>query len=809
MLSALESFLDKRSSGSELGLRLRGQELAAGVRFLRINRQASYDVVVANPPYQGTSKLRDAKWYKRNYPQATTDLFAGMTLRALELLRPSGTCAMIALSNWMYIKSFVEFRTHVLTHHLTGIADLGKAAFSTGGTLISTACYVVRNHVDQSLPAVAIRPMSPTEVIRDSIQPLRCSAALRIQRGRYEFSPASLRVVPEWPLVYWWDEKFLKRYDSAPKFSPDLEVRGGMHTSNNNRFVRRPWEIAVSHIKDKEFSPETESEFRFVPYIMGAAGDMWIAPFANVILWERCGIQSRVAYEAFGSKGGGNGTPSRSFYFRRGVAYTSIGSKFSAGAHREPGIIYVAGSSVFPDDIAHITCLLNSRIAREVLLSLNPTVNFQVGDVNRMAQFPIDASERIFKQIESSYSLHESRTETSIEFKQPGPTPWRYAQEWAQAAVDRDQDEPLPEYTDEFDSELPTDHMSFAFGAAIGRFHFDGKGVTIPENDVLDDALPAGILFLDGTLDEEQWDDSLGHPAAKPIRSKWEEVGVDIESRKSIREWLRLSFFKDIHKPMYENRPIYWPLSSAGKRFVAYVNIHRFNDQTLRVLLADHLGPTLTRLDGELEDLVAARQSSGKSSSSDAEQRYADVKKWQNELSEFIAKVQHCADKGPTQVDSKKQEREVDSPFDPQLDDGVMVNSAALWSLLEPQWKDPKKWWKELVATKGKKDYDWSHLSMRYFPTRVDKKCQANPSLAVTHGCFWKYHPSSAWRWELRLQFEIGPNFRVEEGPYRDSEGHETLRASYLRDNAEEALATLDKEIIRRLKNVELSLIHI
>ena len=53
------------------------------------------------------------------------------------------------------------------------------------------------------------------------------------------------------------------------------------------------------------------------------------------------------------------------------------------------------------------------------------------------------------------------------------------------------------------------------------------------------------------------------------------------------------------------------------------------------------------------------------------------------------------------------------------LDDGVMVNSAALWPLLEPQWKDPKKWWKELANAAGKKDYDWSHLAARYFPKRV------------------------------------------------------------------------------------------
>src|SRR6185436_13972428 len=92
-----------------------------------------------------------------------------------------------------------------------------------------------------------------------------------------------------------------------------------------------------------------------------------------------------------------------------------------------------------------------------------------------------------------------------------------------------------------------------------------------------------------------------------------------------------------------------------------------------------------------------------------------------------------------------------------------MINSAALWPLLEPQWKDPRKWWKELANAAGKKDYDWSHLAMRYWPARVDEKCRADPSLGVAHGCFWRYHPGRAWAWELRLQDEIGPEFRITE----------------------------------------------
>ena len=97
------------------------------------------------------------------------------------------------------------------------------------------------------------------------------------------------------------------------------------------------------------------------------------------------------------------------------------------------------------------------------------------------------------------------------------------------------------------------------------------------------------------------------------------------------------------------------------------------------------------------------------------------------------------------------------------LDDGVMINSAALWPLLEPQWKKPKAWWSELCTAQGKKDYDWSHLAARYFPDRINAKCQTDPSLAVAHGVFWQYHPAKAYEWELRLQDEIAPDFTIDD----------------------------------------------
>ena len=107
-----------------------------------------------------------------------------------------------------------------------------------------------------------------------------------------------------------------------------------------------------------------------------------------------------------------------------------------------------------------------------------------------------------------------------------------------------------------------------------------------------------------------------------------------------------------------------------------------------------------------------------------------------------------------------------------------MINSAALWRLLDPQWSGktntPKVWWKELCQAKLHKDYDWAHLAARYFPSRVDQKCQEDPSLAVAHGCFWRYHPEKAYQWELRLQSpdELGPDFTLDEDDSNDHRRH-------------------------------------
>jgi hypothetical protein len=796
LLDRLESFLTRHTGSDDLGLRLAGEQLAAGVRFVRIVHEGAYDLVVANPPYQGTSKMAEARYIEQQYPFGKADLYAAFLLRGMEMVREGGVSAMLTMRNWMFIKQFRDVRQHLLSRYsLRAVGDFAIGAFDeVHNDVLSVVVSVFNRSAISGDASVAVQPTPVGDRSYDRQRTSRKRSATLIQHGHYDFRILDLAKVPGVPVVYWWDDELCKLF-AGQLFGAHSPARAGTSTGNNSRFSRFAWEC-----RPLTFTQDGLARGRWSPFVNGGKGRKWIEPLLEVVNWTPGGIEIATADSST--------VRNTRFAYSRGVAFSMIGNDFMARAHRVRSVCGNKGSSLYGEDLANTLCALNSSRSRFILESLNPGIGFEVGDVNRLPVMRVDCSADILSSLEKAFTSHESHREPSVEFRQPGPSPWRHAQDWAQLAVDRPEGDPLPDYVEELDPEPATDHLSYALGVALGRFGANGEGILDPAAADLSHALPGGILFLDRTLEGDgtpDRHDGLLHPACKPLHDAWAAHGERIDTRRrNLRDWLALDFFTDIHKKMYETRPIHWPLSSSSKTFVAWVNIHRFTDRTLRLLLADHLAPRFTKIEGELADLRKARDGADSRAARTADQQVTKLIEARDELAAFIKAVETCADKGPPPTDASCPAREQDSLYAPDLDDGVMINSAALWPLLDPQWRDPKKWWKELASAQGRKDYDWSHLAMRYWPTRVDAKCQEDPSLAVAHGCFWRYHPARAWAWELRLQQEIGPDFRITEAPYtpggRDTSdaGDGPHRAAWLRDHAEEALAAVGKEAERR-----------
>ena len=787
VVDALERFLARRSRAQDLGLRLDGEQLAAGVRFVRLAKEGAYDVVVGNPPYQGLSKTAQFEYVAKNYPKGKADLYAAFLERALQLVRDGGLSALLTMRGWMFLGQLRELRESLLREHgLRALLDLDSGAFedvSAAQVVLSVACSVLQRG-RSTRSSVALRP-TPTEDRLSAGMTGRKRAGLTAQVGRFEFDPRGFEVIEGEPVVYWWTKDFLAKYAAAPKLGDVSPVRQGLGTRNDTRFLRRWWEVQTNRLARVKFGDATPINHAWLPNIKGASGRAWIEPLVDAVFWENDALQLRTWVDEYRIRAPGQYIKNEGYYLRRGIAFVMIGADFSGRAHRFKSVFGEKGSSVFATDIASTLCSMNSTVSRRVLESLNPTICFQVGDVVRLPVQPMEGSETIFARLEEAFERHEVGHERSVEFGRVGGSPWLYAQSWAQRAVDRAEGEPLPPYEPTYEEPLPEAHVSYAIGVALGRFGAAGEGIL---DDAPATALSAGILFVatDGA-------DSLASPACEQLAEAWIPQESAVAAGTDLSTYLRKSFF-DFHKKLYENRPVYFPLSSTKKNFVAYVSIHRWQDDTLSLLLADHLVPTRRRLEGELNDLRTARASDADTARTRVERRFTEVQRLLEELSDFITKVTQLAEQGAPPSDDKTTPRETEARFVMDLDDGVMVNSAALWPLLEPQWKDPKKWWKELANAQGKKDYDWSHLAARYFPTRVRAKCHEDPSLAVAHHCFWELHPAKAYAWELRLQDEIRPDFTIDE-PNSDAQ-----RAAFLKDHAAEAAEIAAKEQKRREK---------
>ena len=334
-------------------------------------------------------------------------------------------------------------------------------------------------------------------------------------------------------------------------------------------------------------------------------------------------------------------------------------------------------------------------------------------------------------------------------------------------------------------------HLAWALGVSLGRFDAQTSGLVDlaeerrqEQNLGIDKnapkALPHGMFFLSqrGDVEEQVTEKPNSNKGLikylqqiltykhgkKKTDAIWDEIEqalvydcketiTDKDRQKfSFNQFLREKCF-DFHKSVYENRPIYLPLSSKKKSYVIWCNIHQWNSGTFQTLLAEFLMPEKRKLELRIDEMQKKKVGiQNKKELNDQEKSIAAYSRWNDELDEFIIAMARVAEKGPN---PKTQERTVPHVMD--LDDGVMINSAALWELLYPFWKDPKKWWGHLEKPVGKNDYDWSHLAMCYWPKRVWEKLEKDPSLAVAHSDYGEYkdrdlfkelHPEMAKKWE-------------------------------------------------------------
>jgi hypothetical protein len=255
------AFLDAHAAESDLGLRLEGEQLAAGVRFIELVKEGRYDVVVGNPPYQAISKTSQFEYVVKSYPRGKADLYAAFLERGLELVREGGASALVTMRGWMFLGQFKELRHHVLrTFDLRNIGDFDRGAFDeVPNEVLAVAAPIIRRSPPAEVPSVAVQPTPFDDKSYDRQRTNRKRAALLAQVGRYEFDPKGFAVIDGEPIVYWWDAGMLAEYAASEKLRGSSKIREGVGTKNDARYLRRPWEVRLQDVRLATFDEEADT----------------------------------------------------------------------------------------------------------------------------------------------------------------------------------------------------------------------------------------------------------------------------------------------------------------------------------------------------------------------------------------------------------------------------------------------------------------------------------------------------------------------------------------------------------------------
>jgi len=278
--------------------------------------------------------------------------------------------------------------------------------------------------------------------------------------------------------------------------------------------------------------------------------------------------------------------------------------------------------------------------------------------------------------------------------------------------------------------------LSWCVGVAFGRFDLrlaTGEREIPPEPDPFD-PLPARSPGMrpDDALVKPILVDDPGHPddLTAAVSAILEQVGFPMTSA-DLRDWLNREFFPT-HLARYSKSrrkaPIYWPLATPSARYTLWLYYPALTRDTFYRALHDHLTPKIQYEERQLADLT---QRAGASPTPSQRRDLAAQDAFVTELRAFRDEVSRIA-----------------PLWNPNLNDGVILNFTPLWRLVphqKPWQKECRAGWNKLAAG----DYDWAHWAMHLYPARVVAQCADDRSLAIAHDLedvFWEETASGKWQ---------------------------------------------------------------
>jgi len=413
-----DSFQSETGNTDDVSAALFGREAEQGVRLLQL-LDHRYAVVLTNPPYMGSKNMDTPlkKYVEKYYPSGKRDLYAAFIWRCLELCRPNGRVAMVTQQGWMFLRSFVELRaipaeklleaqkraafTGLLREtSIESLAHLGEFAFeeaAAAGAFV--AMFVLSNRKPSSEHRMAAFRLLGLKSVGEKVKLLQQVRLLQAAQIVFRPQQADLLPIPETPLLYWLRPRFFELLQSPHKLCDIADVRQGLATTDNGRFLRCFWEV-------QEFGIVRDNKpiyGRWFYYAKGGRYQKWAGLEWLVVNWEQDGAAIKeVVVTLPGTTHWSRRVANELYYFQSGLTYTQV-ARGSLGLRKlEQSIFDVKGASLFQKDreyeLVEVAACLNSRTCSYFTRSVSLSLDLHVG---YLSQVPIPVNLEIFYEMGS------------------------------------------------------------------------------------------------------------------------------------------------------------------------------------------------------------------------------------------------------------------------------------------------------------------------------------------------------------------------------------------------------------------------
>ncbi|QHN06696.1 BREX-1 system adenine-specific DNA-methyltransferase PglX [Methanothermobacter sp. THM-1] len=665
-----------------------------------------YDVVITNPPYLGSKnmnkKLKD--YLRKRFPDTKSDLFAAFIEKCLSLMGENRYIAMITQHSFMFLSAYKNLRERLLDCTIINMAHLGARAFDEiGGEVVQTTSFVSANFCLDEYKSAYMRLVSFKSQISKQNGFLR-------KENEYFAKKKDFLDIPGHPFSYWISDNVRKIFKVGIPLKNIAKPALGVSTHKDDYFLKLWYEVNSNKIgfgiKDRFLA--LNSKKKWFPYNKGGNYRKWYGNNEYVINYEKDG------YELKNFKRAQISNEHR--YFQKGMTWSRIStSNFSVRYHGNGYIVGDAGPSVFapPEKFFYILGLLNTPIVQTVLNAINPTFNYQTGNIseipvifkensqiNFLVKENIKLSKEEWDSFEKSWnfkchpffmfktSLIEESFEKWDELTQKRFSKLKSNEERLNEIFIKIyglEDELTLEVSDSEVSIRKADlsrdirsFISYAVGCMFGRYSLDEEGLIfaggewdpsryskfIPDEDNIipildteyfeDDIVGRFIEFVRVTFGEDNLEENLDF-IAKALGKRGKT------SREIIRNYFMSEFYKD-HVKTYKKRPIYWQFDSGKKNaFKALIYMHRYEPELVARVRTDYLHRTQKAIENRI------KQNERIIENSKTKSEISRLTKENKKLIEQLEEIK-VYDEALAHIANRKIEID--------LDDGVQVNYA-------------------------------------------------------------------------------------------------------------------------------------